>query len=646
MDKNQILGIVIIVVILISYSVYMMPSDEEQAEKNRKRDSVALVIQKREIADSLDRIKIDSIKEAAKNTPDTVSYADSLITDSLKTDNIRDKYGIFAPSGDGEEKMITLINDKIKLKISTLGGFPKYCELLEYKTHDSLPLILFEGDENNADLNFYLGNRVIDSETMFFTPQRDDTLYNAVGNSQTLALRMNAGPGKYIEYSYTMEPGSYLVKFDIKIVGLQNDIAQQQGYLDFFWNASLRRQEKGTDWENQNSTIYYKHFEAEVDYLGETKDDAKEKISTQLKWVAYKDQFFTSALIAHDYFLSGNVKYTKDELQDKYLKYFKTRLSIPYDKKANEKISFSYYYGPNKYKLLQDISVTKDDDLSMQNLVPLGWGVFGWVNRFAIIPLFNWLEGHIASFGLIILLMTLIIKLTLFPLTYKSYKSSAKMRVLKPQIDEINAKIPKEKQMDRQKKTMELYRKVGVNPMGGCLPMLLQMPILIAMFRFFPASIELRQKSFLWATDLSAYDSIWDFPGGFSIPFYGDHVSLFTLLMAAAIVVSTILNPQQMNSSNSSMPGMKLMMYMMPVMMLFWFNNYSAGLSYYYFLSNLVTIGQTLAIRKMVDEDKILSQLNAKKAKPKKKSRFQDKLETIQKQQKLATSKNIKKRKK
>jgi len=450
---------------------------------------------------------------------------------------------------------------------------------------------------------------------------------------------LNAGANKYLEFVYTLEPNSYILKYKINIVGLENEISQNSGYLDLVWNAKSRRQEKGADWENQNTTIYYKYFGDEIGYLSETGDKEEEKLPTKVKWIAYKDQFFSTVFIANDYFASAEVKYEKDKLQNKYLKNFESSISLPYNKKPNESLNFSIYYGPNDYDILKNIEISNSEKLEMQELIPLGWTIFRWVNRFAVIPLFNLLGSFFTNFGLIILLMTIIIKTVLFPLTYKSFLSSAKMRVLKPQIDAINEKIPKEKTMERQQETMKLYKKVGVNPMGGCLPMLLQFPFLIAMYRFFPASIELRQKSFLWANDLSAFDSIWTFPGGFSIPMYGDHVSLFALLMAVAMLISSLMNGSQMASSNSQVPGMKLMLYLMPVMMVLWFNNYSAGLSYYYLLSNLITIGQTVIIRRMVDENKLLAQLNAKKGKPEKKSRFAMKMEELQKRQKAISQK-------
>ncbi len=630
MDRNQIIGIVVIFLIIIGYSIYTMPSAEEQAELKRKQDS-ALTVQKNQIiADSLMRIKQDSVNKSIKIVD---VKTDTLKSDSTKNAEMIGKFGIFSKNSVGIEKLITLENNKIRVKISTLGGYPKYAELKEFKTHDSLPLVLFDNDENLFSINFYEQNKVISTEMMHFLPSVKDTILIADNSQKSITMRLSAGEGKYMDFVYSLSPDSYLLNFDIHVVGLQNDIAQNSGYFDVLWSAKSRRQEKGTDWENQNTSAYYKYFGDEVSNLSATGDEEEEKIPAKVKWIAYKDQFFSNIFIAKNSFASANVKFTKDEAQAKYLKNFSSEISIPYNKTADETLGFAYYYGPNQFKILKGVAIAGSEDLNLKKLVPLGWGIFGWVNRFAIIPMFNFLGSFMMDFGLIILLMTVIIKTVLFPLTYKSFLSSAKMRVLKPQIDEINAKIPKEKTMERQQETMKLYRKAGVNPMGGCIPLLLQFPILLAMYNFFPASIELRQKSFLWVSDLSTYDSIWTFPGGFSIPMYGDHISLFALLMAIAMLISTVMNGSQMATTNQQMPGMKLMMYLMPVMMVLWFNNYSAGLSYYYFLSNVITIGQTLLIRRMVDENKLLEQLNARKAKPQTKSRFREKMEQIQKVQ-------------
>ncbi|NVO04254.1 MAG: membrane protein insertase YidC, partial [Bacteroidetes bacterium] len=311
----------------------------------------------------------------------------------------------------------------------------------------------------------------------------------------------------------------------------------------------------------------------------------------------------------------------------KFVRDMTAEITIPYDVNSTKGIPMKMYFGPTHYKTLRQF----DADLERQ--IPLGWGFFlmQWINRYAVIPVFNFLEGYGLNYGIIILLLTILLKIVLFPIAYKTYLSSAKMRVLKPEIEEINKKIPKEEALKRQQATMALYKKAGVNPMAGCIPMLLQLPILFALFRFFPASIELRQQSFLWATDLSTYDSIWTFPNGFNIPFYGDHISLFTILMTISTIIYTKVNNDMMGSTNQ-MPGMKYMMYLMPIMFLGIFNNYSSGLSYYYFLANMLTFAQMYFIRRFVDEDKIHAQIQENKAKPaKKKSGFQQRLEEMAK---------------
>jgi len=631
MDKNQIIGIVLIFALLIGYGMYTAPSKEEQLAMQKERDSIQNVLKEQHIKDSLKNIQ-DSIanvqKELAKKEIDT------LVVDSSKLANIEKEYGAFANAVSGSEEFVTIQNKKVKIKFTTKGAYPYSVELKDFKTWDKKPLILFDKNENLFDLSFSGKNRRISLSDMYFTNVNGDTLVDASTQKQTVTLRVIAGEGKYIEYLYTLEPESYMLKYDVRFYGLEKELASNSSYIDILWKTKSKRQEKGASWENQNTTVYFKPFAGDVDYLSETADDKEQNVDVKVKWIAYKDHFFSSILIAQNSFSEAKVKYVKDELEEEYLKDFESNIYLEFDKSNDQKYEFSYYFGPNDYDILSEISVEEGDDLGLKKMIPLGWGIFRWVNIFILIPLFNFLGSIFGSnMGLIILVMTLIIKAALFPFTYKSFKSSAKMRVLKPQIDEINKKIPKEKSMERQQATMALYRKVGVNPMGGCLPMLFQMPILFAMFRFFPASIELRQKSFLWATDLSSYDSIFDFPGGFSIPMYGDHISLFTLLMAAAMLISQLLNKNQMSGGNAQMPGMKMMLYLMPVMMLLWFNNYSAGLSYYYFLSNLITIAQTLIIRRMIDEESLLTQLNANKKKPKKKSKWQTRLADMQKQQ-------------
>jgi len=370
----------------------------------------------------------------------------------------------------------------------------------------------------------------------------------------------------------------------------------------------------------------------EIEKLAETKDKDSFDSRGGVQWIAFKQQFFSSILISKDKLDNPTVSLVKfEDKNSKFLKQFKSECTFDIKDSITQSQKFNFYFGPNKFSIL------KQYDLKLEKVVPLGWGIFGWVNRFIIIPIFNWLGGFIDNFGIIILLLTLIIKIGLFPLTYKSYKSSAKMRVLKPQVDELALKFPKGKEMERQQATMALYKRAGASPMGGCLPMLLQFPILIAMFRFFPASIELRQESFLWANDLSTYDAIVEWSGNIPLlsSFYGNHISLFTLLMAISMLISTKMTSAN-QPTNANMPGMKAMMYIMPVMMIFWFNKYSSGLSYYYFLANLITILQTWIIQKfIIDEKKVLAQMELNKKKPAKaKSKWQQRLEEAAKMQK------------
>ncbi len=648
MDKNQIIGIILIVAIFIGFAWYSMPTEEEQRAIAKKRDSLVLVQKQNHERDSLAKIHHDEkLKEEAEIVTQDTTISDSTINAALQS-----KYGVFGIAAKGEDKIYTIRNKNITVKITSRGGYMYSAELNKFQTYDSLPLFLFDSADNRLSMNLFVGNKKVTTGDMYFQATTEKLDYIAENGSAVLALRMKASNGGYLEYKYTLEPDSYLLKYDISFVKLDNVIATNRTDFDVSWKTRALRHEKGADWENKNTTIYYKLYKDDTDYLTETTDDKKENIPTKVKWIAYKNQFFSQVLIPNTYTERNFVAYEKDQAQTKYLKTFSSSFSIPYGHKPSETFGFNFYLGPNEHKGLKNISFSEGDDLELEALIPMGWGIFGWVNKFAIVPLFNFLSSFGLGYGLIILLLTIIIKGVLFPLTYKSYKSSAKMRVLKPQIEALNKKHEKSDAMKRQQATQKLYKSAGVNPMGGCLPMLLQMPILIAMFRFFPTSIELRQQSFLWAEDLSTYDSIWDFPGDFSIWMYGDHVSLFTLLMAVGILISTKLNGNnQMDmgggGKNNPLAGvnMKMMMYLMPVMMIFWFNNYSAGLSYYYFLSNLITIGQTLLIRRMIDEDELLASIEKNKKKnPKvKKTKFQARLEEMQKMQKQQQNQKNKK---
>jgi YidC/Oxa1 family membrane protein insertase len=404
-------------------------------------------------------------------------------------------------------------------------------------------------------------------------------------------------------------------------------LADNVNYLNLDWKSRLRQSEKSLTTEQDNTTIYYKYYQTpDVDYFNERKDK-KETIKTKLSWISFKQQFFCTTLITKDYFINADLASTKSttlQTAGRSLKHMEAAIAIPYEGKS---IDLKMYLGPTKYKEFRKYK------LELEKQIPLGWSFFllAWINRYAVIPVFDWLSGFNLNYGIIILLLTLGLKFVLFPIAYKTYLSSAKMRILKPEIDEISAKFPKkEDAMKKQQATMGLYKKAGVNPMAGCVPMLLQLPILIAFFRFFPASIELRQQSFLWATDLSSYDSIYNMP--FTIPMYGDHISLFCLLMTISTIIYTKLNNDMMAQSNQ-MPGMKTMMYLMPIMFLGFFNNYSSGLSYYYLLANLITFAQMWGFRKFIDEDKLHMRIKENQKKPVVKSAFQKRLEEMSKVQ-------------
>ncbi len=637
MDRNTILGVVIIAGIIILFSILNKPSKEELETRRREQQRIRDSIERVEAKRAQEEIEKESKTE---NIVPVIGEQDTLKTDSKEDEKLKQIFGTFSDAAKGEQKFVTLENSKMKLTVSTRGGRPYSLMLKEYKRYDSSQVVLFHGEENNFGLNFYANNRRISTNQLFFKPVDGKSSVSAETGSggDSIQLRLYADNESYIEYTYSIKPDDYMMDFNIRLNGMDDVIAQNTSYLDLKWQIDVPGQEKGREWETDNTTIYYKHFRDETDYLTERSESEEETIATRLKWFAFKQHFFSSVLIADQHFSNGYFKYVENLTSEEYIMNFLAEVSFPYKGRREETIPFSLYFGPNHYNTLSQY------DLAMERVVPLGWGIFGWVNRFIVIPLFNWLGSFIHNYGLIILLMTIIIKIGLFPLTYKSYLSSAKMRVLKPQVEEINKKFPKkEDAMKKQQAVMALYKRVGVNPMGGCIPMLLQFPILIAMFRFFPASIELRQKSFLWANDLSTYDSILELP--FEIPFYGDHVSLFCLLMAASIIVTTKMNTAQMDTGSNQMPGMKMMMYMMPVMMVFWFNNYSSGLSYYYLVSNIISFLQTISIRRFVDDEAILKKLNAQKKKPAKKSKFQQMLDQqVAKQKAIQKGQTKKKR--
>ena len=609
MDKNSITGIILISLILIGFYFLNKPS-EEQLEKLRQQQE----------QQQLEEARKKQEQQALQVTADSIAKAMAADTTAQLNHQTQqgEMYGQMAPFMEGEESFYTLENELVKITLTNKGARIYSVELKDYKTHDGQKLVLFDGADNRFGFPFTHNTRVFNTNDLYFS------LLNQTDSSVVFAVESEMG--EKLAFRYELPRQEQMARFSIETQNLGNLISTPRSSFDFFWEMKMPSFEKGRKYEKQYSGLFYKYLQDEVDWLSSGKND-EEDLRTKVRWVAFKAQFFSSVFIANESFASARVSTQLEQDESSpYLRYNKAELVVPVDLTSNKTYDFSFYFGPNRFYTLNGYG----KDLELNKLIQLGWGILGWINRYAVIPVFNFLERYISSYGIIILLLTIIIKVVLFPLTYKSYLSSAKMKVLKPQIEEINERIPKEKAMERQQAMMALYKKAGVNPMGGCLPMLLQMPILIAMFRFFPASIELRQKSFLWATDLSAYDSIWDLP--FNIPFYGAHVSLFTLLMSITNVVYTKMN-SEMTQSSSQMPGMKTMMYMMPVMFLFFFNDYASGLSYYYFISTLITIGQTILIRQFVDDKVLLAKIHAQQKKTVKKSNFTKRLEEMAKQQ-------------
>jgi YidC/Oxa1 family membrane protein insertase len=627
----------LIFVILIGYSLWISPSKEELAKQQHIRDSLEQVaVQK--------ALEQQARQEAPpKHIEENIPFK---ITDTAAVEGALpfNQLGDFAWATQGEYKPVKVKTDRMDVTVDNLGGRLSRVQLLEFQTYDSLPLVLFTRDSSRFNMTFFSNNRSINTGQLFFQPFvngkpfQGDVLEVSGNDSLVLAMRMSPAQigtpeakQHFIEYVYTFAGNSYMVDFDLHMVGMDRYIAENASYLDLEWSAKLNRHDKPLSNTGNGASVYYKFYNDDVDHLSERDDEDEESLSTRLKWIAFKQRFFSSVLISHDGFDNGVVSVSKDaekpgEENPHYLKNMKAEIGLSYQPSRKTSYDLQFYFGPNKYNILRKY------DLDLEELISLGWGILGWINRFAVIPVFNLLENFNINYGIIILILTILLKLVLFPIAYKTYQSQARMRVLKPEIDEINKKFPKkEDAMKKQQATMALYKKAGVNPAAGCVPMLLQFPILIAMFRFFPASFELRQQSFLWATDLSSYDSVLSLP--FEIPFYGDHVSLFTLLMTISTIFYTKLNSEMMGSSSQQMPGMKTMMYLTPVMLLFFLNNYAAALSYYYLLANLITFAQMYFIRRFIDEDKIRKRIAMNKKKPVKKSKWQQRMEEMARQQ-------------
>ena len=647
MDRNTITGIILIFAIFIGFGIYNNSTVNKSYTKavaaaeisyakgdleNSKAEYINALKFKPNQPDAIARVneinrKLGVVSEAPKADTSSIQQSNPVIPVKEKTSETSNinQFGIFSQAAIGTNDFITLENKKVELKISLKGGKVISARLKNYKTAEGKPLIMFSGDSTAFGFNFFTAdNKAVQTNNLYFTPVTDQKSYIVNSQPQSVTLRLMAGEDKYIEYKYTLAPDKYMVDFIVAFKSMEGIIASNQNSITLDWKMYIPQQEKGRQNEESYSDITYKFYQDDVTYLKQKQSKELEKvdITTKLSWVAFQDQFFSSVIVSNDFFLNGSLSSTRTLTSQKYIRYYTSEIGVPYNPASSNAISMKMYYGPNSFTIL------KKEGLELEKLVFLGRNIIGWINRFAIIPIFNWLNNFIGNFGIIILILTLIIKIVLFPLTFKSYQSQAKMAVLKPMVDELGKKFPKkEDAMKKQQATMDLYKRAGVNPMGGCLPMLLQMPILFAMFRFFPVSIELRQEHFLWATDLSTYDSILHLP--FMIPMYGDHVSLFTLLMTA----STLLTMKMQGSTpGSDQPGMKLMMYMMPVMFMLILNNFSSGLTYYYFLANMITYGQNVISKKFINANAVLAKLEENKKKPVKKSKWQQRLEAAAKQ--------------
>ena len=616
-DINSLIGFVLLGAIMLWYMYTNQPTAEELKKQQTERiqDSIQKVQQ---------HLQQNTVQE---NTTTTVNPSDS-----IAFINAQKKLGAFAysttlPSAKATETILE--NEVLKIKVANKGGQITEVELKTFKTHDSLPLYLVKNNNASFTLNFSTtDNRTLHTKDLFFEPTLTKN-----GENQVLSMKLKTAENNFLEYRYEIKPNDYMLDFTIKSQGISKSINTSQP-LKLDWSLKAFRQEKSVRTENMYSQFYYKNDD-DVNYLSQDDDETEKNID----WVAFKQHFFSSILLSKTAFSTATMKsknLVKDESIDTlYTKEFS--LSTPLQAKNGElNYAMNWYYGPNDYKILKSY---KDTDL--EEVVDLGWGIFGWINKFVFIPVFSFLSSLMSNYGLIIILMTIVVRIIMSPVVYKSYLSSAKMKVLRPEMQEINDKYKgKENAMKRQQETMALQRKAGVSPLSGCIPALIQMPVFFALFRFFPSNIDLRQKSFLWANDLSSYDIIAKLP--FKIPFYGDHVSLFPILASIAIFFyMRMTQSQQMNMQQPAQEGMpdmskmmKMMMYFSPVMMLIFFNNYASSLSLYYFISNLLTIAIMLVIKHyIIDEDKIHAQIQENKAKPeKKKSKFRQRLDDAMKQ--------------
>lgn len=641
MNRNTIIGLSLIVAILGGTALikYLTgPSAEEIARMKHVRDSTAFALKLQAQEDSINAVQALQKQRAALVPANDSTGA---LADSLAHVHQNDLYGPFAQAATGNNTPLRIENDVMVLYIEPKGGRVQQVFMKDFKNYHTKDTVhLFNAAKSAYRIQLPVGNRLLVTDSLYFSTEAKSA---TVTGEQTLAIPMRlyaGGPDKYVEFLYTVKGNEYMVGFDLRFVGMQG-ILNPGAQTRMEWNQLTPTQEKDPEQERGKGTIYYKENEGDVSKLGTGNDD-DEVTDSPVQWVAFSQQFFTTTLVSSkpiDKPIELKTERTPEN-DSADIRSYRAFIDLPVSGANNEALAMQWYFGPKDYKIL------KKYDMDLEEQISLGWWLFRYVNTLVIINLFQWLDGFNLSYGLIILILTLIVKLVLSPITYKTYLSSAKMRVLKPDIDALNEKNKDADPMKKQQEVMNLYRKAGVNPLAGCIPALLQMPILFAIFQFFPSSIELRGQAFLWADDLSSWDSIVTLP--FTIPFYGDHVSLFTLLMTATTMIYTSLTQSNNLGTGAQAQQMKIMMYVMPILFLGVLNSYSAALSYYYFLANAISILQTLFIRRFViDENKLRSKIEENKKRPDsaKKSGWTARLEQMQKVQQQRAD-ELKKKKK
>ena len=636
MNKNTVIGTVLLILLMFGWMWWNQPTPEQIEAQRRMRDSIANA--QMDAANA----ELEAMRRAQEG--DLPLRTDSLglaQADSIRAVRLGQKYGNLAAAASGEEQTVVLENDLLRVGISTRGGMLAEATLKQYDSYDGVPLTLFDRENNESYLTFYsVYGKYVTTKDLYFQP--------VAQTDSSVTMRLRSDDGAILDLVYTLPAGSYVLGFDIHTLDLDNIVAPTQPSLALTWNQRLRRTELGRSFEDRYSDLCYKEYREGVDELSSTSHDSK-TIDGKTAWIGFRNQFFSSAIIGDNRFRAGQLESTpiKEEQDARHIKTFAAELEFDVPLEGNQLTKLAYYLGPNDYWLLGGVEeevaarlAMDEDDLQLRQLIYLGWGIFGWVNRFLTIPLFHLFSSFISNYGIIILLLTLVVKLLIFPFTFKSMKAAAKMRIFQqlPEAKAINEKYPnQEDAMQKQQELMALMNKAGVSQLGGCLPMLIQMPVILALFYFFPKAIELRGQSFLWADDLSTYDAILSWEGNIPIVnwIFHNHISLFCLLMTATNLIYTYINMRQ-NPTQNAMPGMKWMMYLMPLVFFGVLNDYSSGLTYYYFISTLITIAQTYIIRATMDEPKILAQMKENLRKPGKASKASGwlaKMQEIQRQQ-------------